>query len=308
MSASRSAYGPKSPHARKLALVLLFAIGVIWGATFSLARLVTEAGVQPFGLALLHSLAGALLLLPYCLVRFRGIAFDVAHIRFYAIAGALGTAIPSAVLFTAAAQVPAGVLAIIGAMVPMMTYVLALGLRIERYGFLRSSGILFGVIAVLMIVVPETSLPTPAMAGWVLFAMLVPACYSGENVFLALRRPPNSDPVMLLCGMLFTGAAMLAPIVWTTGTWVMPWPPSKVTGWIAMLIAINTSAYLMFLELVRVAGPVFAGQVGYVVTASGVFWGILILDETYSGWIWAAIAIMFLGLTLVSPRRTAQPP
>jgi drug/metabolite transporter (DMT)-like permease len=289
-----------------VAFALLVANGVIWGATYSLARLVTEAGVQPFGLALLHSLVGALLLLPYCLVRFRGIAFDIVHIRFYVVAGALGTALPSLVLFTSAAHVPAGVLAIIGAMVPLVTYLLALGLRIERYELLRSSGIVFGLAAVLMIVVPETSLPTPAMAGWVLFALLVPVCYSGENVFLALRRPPGSDPVMLLCAMLFTGAAMLAPFVWMTGTWVVPWPPNEVTWWIALLIVINTTAYLIFLELVRIAGPVFAGQVGYVVAVSGVFWGILILDEIHSGWIWAAIVTMFLGLAVVSPHNTSR--
>ena len=69
---------------------------------------------------------------------------------------------------------------------------------------------------------------------------------------------------------------------------------------------INTTAYLMFLELVRLAGPVFAGQVGYVVTVAGVFWGIVILDENHSGWIWGAIAIMFVGLAFVSPHGAAR--
>jgi drug/metabolite transporter (DMT)-like permease len=53
---------------------------------------------------------------------------------------------------------------------------------------------------------------------------------------------------------------------------------------------------------------VFASQVSYIVTGSGVIWAMVILDERFSSWIWAALAVMLLGLALVSPRPRAASP
>jgi hypothetical protein len=41
------------------------------------------------------------------------------------------------------------------------------------------------------------------------------------------------------------------------------------------------------------------------VTGFGVFWAMLLLGESYSGWIWAALALMLMGLFLVQPRPRA---
>ena len=74
--------------------------------------------------------------------------------------------------------------------------------------------------------------------------------------------------------------------------------------WIPALSAINVIAYVIFIELIRMTGPLFAAQMGYVVTASGVLWGIVIFGEMHSAWVWAALAVMFAGIALVHPRRT----
>ena len=50
------------------------------------------------------------------------------------------------------------------------------------------------------------------------------------------------------------------------------------------------------------AGAVFAAQVSYLVTAFGVIWAKFLLNETYSAWIWLAMAVIFVGLFLVQPR------
>ena len=54
--------------------------------------------------------------------------------------------------------------------------------------------------------------------------------------------------------------------------------------------------------LVGRAGAVFGGQVAYLVTGFGVVWSMLLLGERYSGWVWAALALMLAGLALVQPR------
>ena len=286
-----------------IALVLLFAVGGIWGLTYSLAKLVTEAGAHPFGLTLLQGLIGAAIMLPYALLRGRRIVLDREHLVFYIVAGALGTALPSIVIYSAAPHIPAGILSILTTLVPLLTYSFALGLGIERFAGLRAFGIVLGLTALLMIIVPDASLPSPAMVGWVLFAILMPACYASENVFIAVRRPDGSDAGALLCGMLAAGAAMTLPLVWLTDTWTSLALPWGVTEWLILaMVAINVVAYLMFLELVRLTGPVFAAQAAYVVTVSGVFWAMVIFGETHSAWVWGAMLVMFGGLALVNPR------
>ena len=51
------------------------------------------------------------------------------------------------------------------------------------------------------------------------------------------------------------------------------------------------------------AAPVFASQMGYVVTLAGIAWGIVIFGEQHSLWFWGALVLMMLGLTLVQPRK-----
>jgi len=65
---------------------------------------------------------------------------------------------------------------------------------------------------------------------------------------------------------------------------------------------LHAAAYAGYVWLVGRAGSVFAAQVAYVVTATGVVWSMLLLGERYSAWIWFAFAVMIAGLALVQPR------
>lgn len=49
----------------------------------------------------------------------------------------------------------------------------------------------------------------------------------------------------------------------------------------------------------------FAAQVGYVVTVTGVLFSLLILGERYAGPVWAALLLILAGLALVRPRPAA---
>jgi drug/metabolite transporter (DMT)-like permease len=54
--------------------------------------------------------------------------------------------------------------------------------------------------------------------------------------------------------------------------------------------------------LIVIAGPLFAAQTGYFVTASGVVFGIIIFGEQHSAWIWIALGVLFAGVALANPR------
>lgn len=290
-----------------IAVGLLVGIGVMWGSTYALARIVTQSGAHPVGMALLQGIAGAVVLTPLALARRRLPPLRMRHVRFYLATGLLGTALPSCVWFWVASRLPSGIVAIAAALVPMATLGYALALRVERFEARRAAGIVLGLVAVALIALPETSLPDPAMAIWVVVGLAVPLSYATENIIIALARPGDIDSVTLLCGMLWAASALLAPFAWATGGWVwFPLPWSEEAWLFALLATINVLSYLGFIELIRLAGPVFAAQQGYVITITGVVWGIVLLGERHSPWVWVAMVVMLGGLALVNPRATSE--
>ena len=74
----------------------------------------------------------------------------------------LGAAIPSVLFYYAAPHVPAGVLSITVALIPLMTYGFSIPLKLETFSVVRAVGLVFGVIAICLIALPENSLPDPA--------------------------------------------------------------------------------------------------------------------------------------------------
>jgi drug/metabolite transporter (DMT)-like permease len=282
---------------------LLVSTGTAWGVTFSLARIAASAGAHPIGLTLWQGLLGGLLLLALAAARRRLPPVSRHHLRFYLVCGLLGTVIPSVLYFYAASRVPAGVLSITIALVPILTFAAALLLGIDRLAWGRVTGLLAGLGAVLLIVLPEESLPDPAMAAWVLLAVVSALCYAAEGIYVTLRRPAGGDPAAIVAGMLLMSAAVLIPVVLVTGTFVPLGPSLGAVEWSVIgMVVVNAAAYSVFYHLIQSAGPVFATQMGYVVTVAGVAWGIVIFGEQHSAWVWGALVLMLAGLVLVRPQ------
>ncbi len=293
--------GKLSPKAAAWAVLIIF--GILWGSTFSLMKIAGEGGAHPLGLSFWNAALGALGLLAINAARRRPVPLAPRYLKFYAITSILGTSVPGTAYYYAAVHLPAGVLSISIAAVPMLTFIGAAALGIDRWSLLRASGVLLGILAVCLIVLPDSALPDSSSAPWMLAALAAAGCYTAENIYLTLRRPAEIDPFTLLIGMFTFAVIMLAPVVYFADAFMpIQFPPGRVELALVAMAAINAASYGAFIYLVGVAGPVFASLMGYLVTLSGVAWGMLIFAELHSGWIWAALAVMIAGLALVQPR------
>lgn len=287
--------------------ILVFVSGGIWGITFSLARLATEAGAQPLGMAWWQGLGGGLFLIMVCAWRKRWPVLNKQHLKFYALLGTLGTAFPSIFYFYAASRVPAGIIAITTASVPLVTYGASWLLGVDKYSPRRIAGVAAGLLAIAVLVGPETSLPERSMAIWILIVFAASLAYTIENLYVALRVPDSTDMVSLLCGMLLAAAVLLTPIMLLTDTFVpLRFPWTAIEWSIVGIAVVGASAYSLFLYAIKVAGPVFASQTGYTATISGVLWAMAIFGEQHSLWVWLSLALMMTGLALVTPIRVEQ--
>ena len=291
-----------SPRPPRLWLALV-AIGIAWGLTGPFSKLAVSTGNHPIGVTFWETLISALTLSAVALLRRRRMLLDQRHVVFFLVCGLLGTALPNSLSYTAYNHLPVGIIVMVLAMVPMVTLILALPTGIDRPNTRRVVGLALGAVAVMLIALPETSLPEPGQAVWIVLPVLVAISYAGENVYIATSRPEGCDGLTLMCGLNWGALLFLTPAMLATEAWfdiTRLGPPEQA---ILAIAGLHLGAYFGFIWLIGQAGPVFAAQVGYIVTASGVALGMIIYAERHSLWVWSALVLMFAGLSLVQPKR-----
>ena len=291
---------------KALPWAFLLVMGTAWGLSFSLGKIAVENGAKPFGVAQFQAMFAGIVLLFISIIRRKSIQHMKDKLGFIFCVAMLGAAIPAVLFYCAAPHVPAGVLSITVALIPLMTYGFSIPLKLETFSVVRVAGLIFGVIAICLIALPENSLPDPAAVPWILIACISALCYAVENIILGFKSALTIGPMRLAMGMNLMAAAALLPITILTDSFFSPsFPPQNVDYAIIGLGLITVVAYTMFVLSVALFGSVFSSQVGYVVTLTGVFWGMFIFGESPSLWIWLSLCAMIIGLVLVTPRKRA---
>ena len=287
--------------------VLVFC-GACWGITQPFAKIAVSEGYRHFGIIFWQFALGAGVLAALNAARGRPLPREPRHLAFYTIIALIGTLLPNSASYTAAIHLPSGILSIVLSLIPMIAFPIALALGMDRFSILRLVGLLLGLCAILLIVLPEASLPDRAMVWWIPMALIAPTFYAVEGNFVARYGTEGLDAVQVLLGASVVGTILAAPLAAMTGQFIPPLPP-----WGAPDLAIlgssiaHVMAYTLYVWLVTRAGSVFAAQVSYLVTGFGILWAKLILGETYSPWVWSALVLMLAGLALVQPRKPAEP-
>ena len=285
---------------------VLIAMGAMWGLSFSLARIATTAGAHPLGVVFWESAMAGLLLIGLLALRRMKLPVTAGLIRLNLATGLIGMVIPSAAFFYAAAHLPAGVLSITAGMVPIITFVAAACIGLEKLAMGRVFGVVLGTFAVVLLVVPDGSLPDPAELPWLFLGFASAACYAALGLVLALVAPAGANALMLTCGMFVAASLMMVPVLYVTGGFVpLGWPLGAVEWSMLGLGAVNAVAYTLYFMLVERAGAVFSSFTANMVTLFGVFWGIVIFSERHSIWVWLSFATIMVALAMVAPRGRA---
>ncbi len=281
--------------------LLILAAGTIWGATFSLALIATADGAHPLALSAWQVVITAALFLLVCLAT-RIPIFDVAHIRHYLVLALAGITAPNLLYYYAAPHLSAGILAITVSTVPLFTYAVMLLLRFESLVARRLAGILLGMVAILLLVLPDLGLDSDDASFWILAVLVCAILYAIENVYIGRGIPGHVDIRELLFGSNLIASLVQFPLALYLGIdEPVGWLVSDAGLAIAGIAAGSAIAYMMFFYSIKISGPVFASQCGYVVTISGVIWGIIVFSEQHTLWVWISVIVMLLGLMLVNP-------
>lgn len=283
-----------------LSALLLF--GLCWGSTVPLLKFAVGAGHNPLGMMIWQlgvsvAVLGLILLLRRMPVRVN--RHDIAYLFIIAF---IGTLVPNTFSLLATRQLPGGIIAIVIATVPIVSLLIALLFRIESFSWRRATGVMLGVMSLVLIGVPDATLPDPSKAPWVLVAVLAPVCYAIEGNYVAVRAPENLSAVGTLFGASVCGLLVLIPVVYLNDWQVPVLVAWDATRWAMVGAALgHMVAYTGYLWLLGRAGAVFTSQVAYVVTLTGVLGSMIFLGERYGLLLVAAVVLMLLALALVKP-------
>lgn len=287
-------------------LVLLLSLGFIWGSGYTLAKVAMSQGVPPLGYAFWQSLGPALLLMTGCLFgTTRQPGYLIQHWPYFVIAGLLGIAIPNTNMYFIAPHLPAGLLAVLVNTVPLLVYPMALALKQERFDSLRLTALCIGMTGILFII--QTPIEDAAHSYWSLLALLSPLAFASCSVFIAARTPKELGAIASASGMLFAATVLLLPFVWQQEAFYSLWPPFNLAKLVVLTeIVLSTTGYILFFNLIRIAGPVYYSLTGGVVALTGLFWGFIVFHEIPSMKQTIAAALVIIAILLLSWRQSCQ--
>jgi drug/metabolite transporter (DMT)-like permease len=291
--------GSRSP----LDYAMLLGAAVIYGAVFSVNKLAATGGAPPLAYAFWQSFGAGLVLWIVLTLRGERLSASRPALTSYIVIGALVIGIPISLLTYIAPKLPAGVMTLVLALSPPFTFIMGVAVRVERFRWLGLLGLLFGFAGVVLIVAPGASAAEPIAWQWFLLALLAPVMFAGSNIAAALLQPPASSSVATAAGVLFGSALVLLPVMLIAG---QAWAPTRLDEaaiGTLLAIAINGTFLVLFLEIIRRAGPVFFAQFNYLAVLAGVAWGAVIFGERLSIYVILAMLLMFVGVFLSGYRR-----
>lgn len=285
--------------------VALLLLGLLWGLTIPLSKISLSTGHPVIGVIFWQLVIGVIALGAIIWIKGYRVPLSPSHLRFYLIIALLGTLVPNFFSMLAVRELPAGIWAIVIATVPMLAFGVALMVKIEQYSFKRLGGLLLGVSAMMVIALPDTSLPDRSKTIWVLPMILASFCYALEANFVALKRPTDVNAISVLFGASVFGAMIAGPVAWISGNFLSVQSSWNAPEWALVGASLgHAAAYSGYIWLVGYAGVVFASQCGYIVTIAGIGFSVLLLHESYSLWVLLSLMLVLIGVLLVQPRST----
>lgn len=284
-------------------ILALIGCGLAWGLTPAVTKLGGFSGIPVLAWSCFQAMSAAAMLGAVVLATRRPMPRGWHGLNYCAFAGIVGLAFPNVLLFLGMQHVPAGFFALLAPLSPVLT-ALFLGLSgHERSDRRIVVGSVLATLGTVLAMLPGAALPDRAVLPWAAALLLVPTAYAVTNAAAAVWRPAGVDGIALATGTLAATAAFLLPVAWLAGHFSAPasvwWAAAP---WILLQGGLQAIAFTLYFRLILRQGGVYASQVAYIITLSGVAWGMALFAERF-GWLTVPAALLvFAGLYLLTRR------
>ena len=287
---------------RTIPFAILTVLGILWGGVPSIAKYVVLNGVHPLSYSFWILTIAASTLFVINIVRTRRL--PPRYLSFYTICGLSGSAVPTTCMYYSVTAIPASLMAILIAIAPMFTFLVALKFRAESYHHLKTLGLILAFGGVLLILMPNSVAALESSISWILFAILTPVMYAINTVYTALKRPADLHIVDMSVGMLIASAIFLFFVSMAAAPFFPLWQAEPVIMGLMLYHGVLTAtAFCLFYTLLKMSGPLFSSQVTYFATVMGIAFGFVMHNEVLPIAVWVATGVMFAGIGFIQKAR-----
>lgn len=281
-------------------LLCLLVGGALLGIATNLAKFAVEIGLTPLAF-LFWSISGAAIILSIiAYMRDEVLAPSARSFEYYVIAALVSVAGSNLIFFSAIPHVGAGFVALIISLPPLLTYLAALVINIERFNIWRAFGVAAALAGAGVLAARKFSAPE-ASVFWIALALCGPVLLAIGNIYRSLRWPDDASPIALAPGMLIAAAIILGLVGLLPGfTLAVPLATALPIGLIVLQASIFAGQFLLLFVLQKTGGPVLLSLLGAVGAVVGVPVAVFLQGEAIPEGLVLGGSLIALGVALVT--------
>ncbi|MEO0402361.1 MAG: response regulator [Pseudomonadota bacterium] len=282
----------------------VIAIGICWGLTPALSRIVMAEGATPLGLMVWINPALAAIFVGLALRKGVLPRFSFRNIAFFFAWALVAAVLLRIVVLNASTHVEAAILSLVLTLQGFLVFGFSAVAGMDKATPRRLMGLLVGLGGVGLVLWTQMDGNAGTEIVWLLFALFIPVLLAVEVMMMAGFRPKGLDDYGALAMMLVAASLISVPWAIAEGQTfaVNLTNPGKLEFTMLVMVAVSVGSYTMGFHLIKTAGAVFYSQTAYTMTIAGVVWGVLLLNESLSPLAWVAFGIIVVGMYLVEPK------
>lgn len=296
------------------ALILLIVSGILAAGIFIAGKQASSEQLSPLLILFWQMSGGALVVWIVSWPSRKFPIWNATHVRYYTIGGLLGISLPYVLAFIVLRELQVGVVGLLTALSPVVTYAMARFLGLEPGHPLRLLGLIIGLGGVVLLVTPKDSIDFSGNWPFMLLALGIPVTLAASNIYRSRFWPIGSEAVPLVIGMLTVQGMGLFVLNLVLGNFQLALPAFQESGLLLTMLGLMAGAsYLSSFNLLKVGGPVYLSQMGYVISAVTLLAGIVLWGEQYDSNDLLSMVLIISGVLLttltnrVQQSRTAAP-
>ena len=290
-----------------LSWLILSGLALVWGTSFILIK----RGLEVFSsdeVGALRIVITFLVLSPVALTRIRKVS--PGNWKTLAIVGVIGSGAPAFLFAMAQRGIDSSLAGILNSLTPLFTVIIGLSFFSLRIRWFNIAGVLIGLAGAVGLISISGGHSFEFNFGYAFFIIIATICYA-TNVNIVKFRLKEVDPLTITSfSFLLIGLPVVIYLLLATDV------ISQVThdqaslrglGYVTILAVMGTAlALIAFNKLVKLASPVFASSVTYLIPLVAVFWGFI--DGEDFGWPQVAwMGLILAGIFLVNKKSFRLP-
>jgi drug/metabolite transporter (DMT)-like permease len=290
----------RSKNTWLIPFICLLVGGALIGISTNLAKYAGEVGVTPLAFLFWSITGAAVILWVIAFIRQELPPLSARSFEYYFVAALISVAGSNLLLFSAIPHVGAGFVALIISLPPLLTYLGALTLRMERFSIIRALGVAAALMGAGVLAIRKFSAPD-ASIFWIVIALCGPVLLAIGNIYRTLRWPDKASPSALAPGMLMAAALLLlifsALPNFSVTVPIKEWLP---LGVIIIQAGVFAGQFLLLFVLQKTGGPVLLSLLGSVGAVVGVPVAIFLQGESPPAGLFLGASLIALGVALVT--------